>query len=377
MLVMAQPAVKQILHLVDGDADLGNLQLDPVAPGVGHRALRLVAARRILQRPQVSQQLRRDHLSRTPFGGQVCRHIERQDDDGSRRDGIPEQRRDDDQDHKAADGQRQVERNEEPVADMLCLEMFALQRRELDLLFDQPGCAAACLGLDGGRLLQRHGRRLRDRRFGKRGSFRSVGVVFSHQLPPELHGESSRSHGQRKRQGRFCALPGNARVPAPLLPGSREAQAGTDMGETLNMARISILAPSIGFAMMIACAGSASAQIIISPTCAPSVTGNTFMAELSYTSGTPDLVSINLAALPSPKRPHGGHGITHNVQLKPPPSGPSVWLEMDPSSPSCSYKLSDGSTARRSWTISAPKDSNASFHIKDTIGSEGDAYAFP
>jgi len=149
------------------------------------------------------------------------------------------------------------------------------------------------------------------------------------------------------------------------------------MGETLNMARISILAPSIGFAMMIACAGSASAQIIISPTCAPSVTGNTFMAELSYTSGTPDLVSINLAALPSPKRPHGGHGITHNVQLKPPPSGPSVWLEMDPSSPSCSYKLSDGSTARRSWTISAPKDSNASFHIKDTIGSEGDAYAFP
>jgi hypothetical protein len=107
------------------------------------------------------------------------------------------------------------------------------------------------------------------------------------------------------------------------------------------------------------------------------VTGSTFFAELAYTSGTPDLVSINLAAVSSLKRDHGEHGIKHNVQLKPPPSGPSVWLEMDPSGPNCSYNLSDGTTARRSWTISAPKDPNASFHIKDTIGSEGDAYAFP
>jgi hypothetical protein len=54
-----------------------------------------------------------------------------------------------------------------------------------------------------------------------------------------------------------------------------------------------------------------------------------------------------------------------------------MWLQLDPSANSCSFDLTDGTTIQRSWTISSPVDPNASFHIVDAKGSQGDAYAFP
>ena len=143
VLVAAQPAVQQRLDLVDGNARFGNLQFDAVAPGIGDVALALARARIVLEGAQVVAQLGGNHLPGIALRRDLRWHVEHFEDHRARRPRVPQQRDDDADENETADRERQIEGDEEAVANMLCAQMLALQARQPNLLLDKCGRTVA------------------------------------------------------------------------------------------------------------------------------------------------------------------------------------------------------------------------------------------